>query len=365
MAHGIPQSFVNQAAYVSKAKYQPELDALKYISQAARLSRDQNIQNARSSANYLTRAAAQAQGPLLAGYQRILGNREAAMHQFSQDMGHIASAGDQPSGAMKDEAHIAADNLGLTAQAALSILAQTQTRAQAEGNYQVKAAQGTFDQANRQVAQRRQDILGQRGGDFANQLSGLLDTQRKQNFTAGQNKARNRVSLQKTKITQAGDNQRSAASIAGQNQRSAASIQAQNQRSAASIQAANQRAANHAGGGGGVNNKPLTRSQQNKVIDQIGEAQTWIQRLSQSPHITSTMIRGILQGGSTIDVGGQKVKVPKFGHTVINSAYDLHVFQGLSPANVTALRRAGVRPMGRLPFETPVRRAKPQHGMVP
>lgn len=248
MAQGIPRSFVQQARYVSNAKYQPELDALKYIAQAARLSRDQNITQARASANYLVRAAGQAQRPLVDAYTRILGDKASAFHQLTADMNHVAGAADQSSGAMRDEAHIAADNLGLSAQAALAHLAQDKVQAVREGNYRVGAAQAGFDQANSQLARRKADIRGQIGAETASQLSGLLDTQRKNQFTAGQNRARNRTSLVKTKLTQAGDNARSAASIAGQDRRSAASIQAQNQRSRDSIAAANQRAASKAHG---------------------------------------------------------------------------------------------------------------------
>lgn len=102
--------------------------------------------------------------------------------------------------------------------------------------------------------------------------------------------------------------------------------------------------------------KPLSDAQSQKLVEHIGSARGWIQRLAALyPGKSSTEIRQLLASGGRIQTGtaqsttatGKQTShatfetVPAFGDPrVINAAYDLHVFHALSPANQRALRRA-------------------------
>jgi hypothetical protein len=110
----------------------------------------------------------------------------------------------------------------------------------------------------------------------------------------------------------------------------------------------------------GAKKRWLPPASQSKAIDAVNEAATWIERLQSSQHMTSHEIRQHLQAGDTLtDANDNKLKLPKIPKTLVNAAYDIVVYGGLTQPNVRALHARGVKVKGNLP----VGRKKPQKSL--
>jgi hypothetical protein len=98
--------------------------------------------------------------------------------------------------------------------------------------------------------------------------------------------------------------------------------------------------------------EPLTRNEQNHVIEPIQNAQSWISRLKAQKK-TPTQIRQILLTGFSQKAsdGKASLTIPSYDKYAVNAAMDL-VYNGyLSPANVHELRRRGVKPARYFPVK--------------
>jgi hypothetical protein len=110
--------------------------------------------------------------------------------------------------------------------------------------------------------------------------------------------------------------------------------------------------------GGG--RRPLTSSQRNAAYDQIDQAKSAVATL-QARGLTTAQIRQALTTGSfqAQDENGEPLRIsaPRvdgggYG-TFVNAAMDLAIRGRLSPANVKALHRYGLKVRGRYDYQTP------------
>jgi hypothetical protein len=105
-------------------------------------------------------------------------------------------------------------------------------------------------------------------------------------------------------------------------------------------------------GNGDPAKEPLTRNEQNHVIEPIQNAQAWISKLKAQGK-TPTQIRTVLLQGLTAKSsdGKSSVNIPSYDRYAVNAAMDM-VYNGyLSPANVHELRRRGVKPARYFPVQ--------------
>lgn len=87
----------------------------------------------------------------------------------------------------------------------------------------------------------------------------------------------------------------------------------------------------------------LSQPQESAIIDKVSNARSWIETLSDAGW-KSGDIRKVLATGGQIgpDKNGKTLQVPKFSNDWVNAGYDLHEFDGLSPANIAALHKRGL-----------------------
>jgi len=86
----------------------------------------------------------------------------------------------------------------------------------------------------------------------------------------------------------------------------------------------------------------LTSNEENKLVGQVGEAQSWVKRLSAQGK-TPDQIQQLLQTGlSATSSTGASVHIPKFDKRLISAAIDLNSVGALTPASVKALHSLGI-----------------------
>lgn len=326
-----------QAQLTAQVRFAPQERVLQQALGTADQAALQSIAQARGGASALVAAINRARPGLKRGYKDAASTATAARGDL---LGHLASLGPA---ADPFSAAVAREQAGTTSRAA-----QEQANALGELSLRgVSARSGGFaaeTNARRQLALDQQSILSQLAGVASDQ--GAFTAQ-----TVGDIQAKNAQLANAVNVA----NIHSNATLKAAGLSSAATVKAAGLRSAATVRAARIKGRTATRKAAAAAHKPMTDAQSQHIISHIGAARSWITRIhALYPHKSSSDIRALLAGGGQIQTGTAQSttangkttthptfeSVPAFGNPdVVNAAYDLYTFNGLSPRNQHALRR--------------------------
>lgn len=154
--------FLRQASDATRLRYGPELDALQLLKTNARSQYISGRVQANRAAELIANYAQQAQGGLADTLARIGGYQKATQSQ-------VPSPG--------NEGAIVAQNMGLTGEAALGMLAKSGVRAQEGAEYQKQRLRDDYMGQKAQIDSRLSSLLQDAGVFTADTYNKLLQAQ--------------------------------------------------------------------------------------------------------------------------------------------------------------------------------------------
>lgn len=339
-----------RAQQATDLKYGPELSALRQLGQEAQQSYLAGAGQARAAANSIVAQANASSGGLADFLKRA----------SLRDQETFAAVRRQTNPTINNEARMAAQSAGLTAESAAAGLANAKLRAQQAGSYQQQNLYSTYRGDLGKINAQASSLAGQ-AGQYAQQVyQSLLDDKSKNDLAARKiaQAAKNAALQRGTQRLLAGIDQNGQV-IPGSKAAQSLAIQQQNANTTAT-NAKTTAATKAAKDAKDAKPKGLTAAQQNKIVSEVKQLSTLVRNsigevqrgdvknkagkvlVPAGGRLTTKAMRELLADG-----GGPSGK--PYDPDVINAAFDLAILGGLSPANVKALHAQRVQLKGRLP----------------